>query len=137
MWFNNFDTRLAVEQLRILFDIESVFRRRGREVSSYENINKLLFTPKPYGDPYNQKVYDALTRQSFRKIVSSVANHVEGRSVEEIKSELRDSISDSVIQETLTKAVELGLLKIEDDKYKTSNPGIGFGSTFPVSLFKE
>jgi hypothetical protein len=41
------NTDIAATQLKLLFDIEAIFKRRGRLVSSYEDVTQLLFDPPP------------------------------------------------------------------------------------------
>ena len=47
MIIGDLDKRVATAQLSLLFDIEAIFRRRGRKVASYENLDELLFDPTP------------------------------------------------------------------------------------------
>ena len=120
------DTRVAAAQLRLLFDIEAIFKRRGRKVASYENHDELLFDPTPI-DAYG-KYYPVFHSSSFRRILCLIANSENGLTFEPIQSGCSD-LNHSQITDILNRAVELGLLHFQDPKYVPSN-SVGFGPTF-------
>jgi hypothetical protein len=126
MIIGDFDTKLAAAQLNLLFDIKAIFKRRGRKVASYQNIDELLFDPTPI-DAF-EKYYPAFSSSSFRRIISVVANSADGLTKEDIQNNCSDLIATQII-DSLNKAVELKLLHLKDPKYISSNP-VGFGPSF-------
>lgn len=126
MIIGDLDTSVAEAQLRLLFHIEAIFKRRGRKVASFENLDELLFDPTPI-DAF-EKYYPAFHSSSFRKILSLVSNSEDGLTFKTIQSSCSD-LNKTKVDDTLNKAIELELLKYKDSKYVPSNP-IGFGSTF-------
>jgi len=126
MIIGDLDTRVAATQLSLLFDIEAIFRRRGRKVASYENLDELLFDPTPI-DAF-EKYYPVFHSSSFRRITSLVANSEDGLTIEAIQEGSSDLNSSQLI-DILNRAVELKLLLFQDGKYVPSNP-VGFGSSF-------
>lgn len=126
MIIEDLDTRVAAAQLRLLFDIKAIFKRRGRRVATFENPDELLFDPTPY-DAF-EKYYPVFHSASFRRIVRVVANSGKGLTIEETKSECSD-LTDERIKDVLDRAIQLQLLVVRDKKYFPSKT-IGFGSTF-------
>lgn len=126
MIIGDFDTRDAAAQLWLLFDIEAIFKRRGRKVASYENLNELLFDPTPI-DAF-EKYYPVFHSSSFRRVLSLIANSKNGLTFESIQADC-SNLHDSQITIILNKAVELGLLHFHSSKYIPSN-ALGFGPTF-------
>ena len=126
MIIGDLDNRVAAAQLGLLFDIEAIFKRRGRKVTSFENVEEVLFDPTDYGA--QEKYYPLFHSSSFRKVLRTIANRQGSISVDEILSECRDLNNDKV-KKTLDKAVELRLLVQEGNSYLPSKP-VGFGSTF-------
>jgi hypothetical protein len=120
------DTRVAAAQLSLLFDIEAIFKRRGRRVISFERVEDLLFDPTVYGN--SEKYYPLFHSSSFRQIVRTVANKQRPVTANQVLTECHDFDRDKV-SETLEKAVEFGLLVQQGDSYIPSN-SVGFGSTF-------
>lgn len=103
MILGNLDTRVAAEQLRLLFDVRNIFARRGRRVSSLEDETRLLFDPRR-----SQEVYQAMTSLSFRRVVARVANARESVNAAEIMEELSSGIQEGIICECLQRAVLAG-----------------------------
>ncbi len=126
MIIEDLDTRVAAAQLRLLFDIKAIFKRRGRRVATFENPDELLFDPTPY-DAF-EKYYPVFHSASFRRIVRVVANSGKGLTIEETKSECSD-LADEQIKDVLDRAIQLQLLVLKDEKYFPSKT-IGFGPTF-------
>lgn len=125
MKIGNFDTDLASEQFKLMFDIRSIFKRRGRTVSEFENPNGLLF----------ELTYDAVSKyyrkfnsSSFRKVLSTVSNIGRGLTMGEIRSECR-GISTEKINKVLEEAIQLDLVKLSEKKYFPSRQ-VEFGPTF-------
>ena len=82
MQFGKLDTSLASAQLNNLFDIREILKRRGLEVKEYENPSKLLFDPNSHKvDEY----YKSYCRNSFRRIISLVANSNDGKDLKSIQ----------------------------------------------------
>ncbi len=126
MSIEGFNTRVAEEQLNMLFDIRAIFNRRGREVAGYENRNELLFDASP--EDALEKYYKVFHSSSFRRVVSTVANARRGLTIKEIMGEC-SGLNVDQIKAKLDESLELKLLKLENDKYFPFK-GIGFGSTF-------
>lgn len=126
MIINDLDTRVAAAQLRLLFDIEAIFKRRGRRVAAFEDTNELLFDPTPH-DAF-EKYYPVFHSLAFRRIIRLVANSQGALSIEEICSECPDLKAEK-IDDVLTKAIQLKLLVSQDAKYLPSR-SVGFGPTF-------
>lgn len=126
MIIRDLDTRVATNQLRLLFDIEAIFKRRGRRVASFENPGELLFDPTPI-DSFD-KYYSAFHSSTFRRVLSLVGNSENGCATEKLYSEYSD-LKENQIKDILEKAVELELLRFEEPKYIPTNP-VGFGPTF-------
>lgn len=126
MIIGDLDTRVATNQLRLLFDIEAIFKRRGRRVASSENLGELLFDPIPI-DSFG-KYYPAFHSSTFRRVLSLVGNSENGCAIEKLYSEYSD-LKENQIKDILEKAVELELLRFEEPKYIPTNP-VGFGPTF-------
>jgi hypothetical protein len=126
MIIGDFDTRIATAQLSLLFDIEAIFKRRGRKVASYENLDELLFDLTPI-DAFD-KYYPVFHSSSFRRVVSLIANSQYGVTFETLQSGCSD-LNQFQLTDILKKAVELELLYYQEPKYVRSNP-VGFGPTF-------
>lgn len=126
MIIGDLDTRVATNQLRLLFDIEAIFKRRGRRVASFENLGELLFDPTPI-DSFG-KYYPAFHSFTFRRVLSLIGNSENGCATEKLYSEYSD-LKENQIKDILEKAVELELLRFEEPKYIPTNP-VGFGPTF-------
>lgn len=126
MIIGDLDTRVAAAQLRLLFDIEAIFKRRGRRVSDFESPDELLFDPTPY-DAF-EKYYPVFHSSAFRRIVGMVANSQKALTIDAVSSECSD-LTREKIDEDLERAVQLGLFISQDDKYFPSRP-VGFGPTF-------
>ena len=126
MIIGDLDTRVAVAQLSLLFDIEAIFKRRGRKVASYENLDELLFDPTPI-DAFS-KYYPVFHSYSFRRIIGLVANSQDGLTIDAIRESFSD-LNTYQLTDILNKAIELKLLFFQDPKYFPSNP-IGFGPSF-------
>lgn len=126
MIIGDFDTRVAAAQLSLLFDIEAIFKRRGRKVASYENIGELLFDPTPI-DAFG-KYYPAFHSSSFRRVIGLVANSQDGLTTDAIQENFSD-LTASQLNGILNKAIELEFISFQDPKYIPSNP-VGFGPSF-------
>ena len=126
MIIGGLDTSAAAAQLRLLFDIKAIFKRRGRRVASFENPNELLFDPTPY-DAF-QKYYPLFHSSSFRRVLGFAVNSQQQVTVDKICSEF-DDLSKEKIQEVLDRAVEFQILFTQDDKYWPQR-SVGFGPTF-------
>lgn len=126
MIIGDLDTRVAAAQLNLLFDIEAIFKRRGRRVISYERIKDVLFDPTVFGA--SDKYYPLFHSSSFRQIIRTVASKQLPVSLDDILLECR-SLNRNKVSNVLEKAVDSGLLVKQDDLYHTSKP-VGFGSTF-------
>lgn len=126
MIINGLDTGVAAAQLRILFDIVAIFRRRGQKVASFENAADLLFDARPYN--YFEKYYPPFHSSSFRRILGLIANSASGLTLDELKSECSD-LSEEKITENIEKATTLQLLTSANGKHKPTKP-VGFGTTF-------
>lgn len=126
MIIDDLDTSVAAAQLRLLFDIEAIFKRRGRRVTAFENVEEVLFDPTVYGA--TEKYYPLFHSSSFRQIVRAVANRQLPVTANDILLECRDLDADKV-SKVLENAVEFGLLVQQGDRYLPSKP-VGFGSTF-------
>jgi hypothetical protein len=120
------DTRIAAEQLRLLFDIKAIFKRRGRKVVSFESIDELLFDLTPI-DAFD-KYYPVFNSSSFRRIISLIANSDRGLHLDAIHSQCAD-LNKSKIENILEKAVDLKLLTFNHNSYFASKQ-VGFGPTF-------
>lgn len=66
MIIGELNTELAAAQLRLLFDIAAIFKRRGRLVSGYEEVSQLLFDPTPY-DAF-ERYYPLFHSSAFRRV---------------------------------------------------------------------
>jgi len=126
MIIDDLDTSVATAQLRLLFDIEAIFKRRGRRVTAFENVEEVLFDPTVYGA--SEKYYPLFHSSSFRQIVRTVANRQLPVTANDVLLEFHDLDADKV-SKVLEKAVEFGLLVQQGDRYLPSKP-VGFGSTF-------
>ena len=126
MIIGDLDTRVAAGQLRLLFDIEAIFKRRGRRVAAFEDPNELLFDSTLY-DAF-EKYYPVFHSSAFRRIVRSVANSQGALSIDEIRSECPD-LKIEKIDDVLERAIQLELLVSRDAKYLPSR-SVGFGPTF-------
>ena len=126
MIIGDLDTRVAAAQLSLLFDIEAIFKRRGRKVASYGNIGELLFDPTPinaFG-----KYYPVFHSSSFRRVIGLVANSQDGLTIDAIQENFSD-LTASQLSDILDKAIKLKLISFQDPKYIPSNP-VGFGPSF-------
>jgi hypothetical protein len=126
MILGDLDTEVVTAQLNLLFGVQSIFKRRGRLVSSCEDIGQLLFDPTAY-DAF-ERYYPIFHSSAFRRVVGIVANSQKRISVEEIITKCPDLKAER-IKEILEKAVTFGLLHSEDLSYLPSN-SVGFGPTF-------
>ncbi|MGD0210642.1 MAG: hypothetical protein ABSC14_06650, partial [Desulfomonilia bacterium] len=70
MIIGGLDTRVAMAQLNHLFDIEAIFKRRGRKVIAYEKVEDVLFDLTVYDA--SEKYYPLFHSTSFRQIVRVV-----------------------------------------------------------------
>lgn len=126
MIIGDLDTGVAAAQLRLLFDIEAIFKRRGRRVTAFEKVEEVLFDPTVHGA--SEKYYPLFHSSSFRQIVRTVANRQLPVTADDVLLECRDLDGDKV-SKVPGKAVEFGLLVQQGDRYLPSKP-FGFGSTF-------
>lgn len=126
MIINGLDTGIAAAQLRLLFDIVAIFKRRGRKVASFENTDQLLFDSSPYN--YFEKYYPVFHSSSFRRILKLTANSASGLTIDELKSECSD-LDEEKITENLEKATSLKMLTSADGKHQPIK-SVGFGTTF-------
>jgi hypothetical protein len=126
MIIGGLDTRVAMAQLNHLFDIEAIFKRRGRKVIAYEKVEDVLFDLTVYDA--SEKYYPLFHSTSFRQIVRVVANRQIPVTADDVLLECRD-LDGNKVSKVLGKAVEFGLLVKQDDRYLPSKP-VGFGSTF-------
>jgi hypothetical protein len=126
MIFDDFDTRIAEEQLRLLFHIESIFNRRGRKVSAFQNYKELLFDTSRY-DAY-ETYYPAFNSSAFRKIVGLIANNKEGLTIHKIKESCSD-LQEDKITAVLEKAKNMELI-IANNQLYTTVKSVNFGPTF-------
>jgi hypothetical protein len=126
MIFGNLDTRVAAAQLSLLFDIKAIFKRRGREVVSYENHNDLLFDPTPI-DAF-EKYYPSFHSASFRQIVSIIANFEKSPDLKILQDNCKH-LKTEQIEKILEKALDLKLIYLKDSQYYPSK-SVNFGPTF-------
>ena len=126
MIIGDLDTSAAAAQLRLLFDIEAIFKRRGRKVATFENPHELLFDPTPY-DAF-QKYYPLFHSSAFRRVLGVAVNSQQQVTVDKICLEFTD-LSKEKIQEVLERAVEFQILVNQDHKYRPLR-SVGFGPTF-------
>lgn len=126
MIISGLDTSKAADQLSLLFDIEAIFKRRGRLVLAYEDDEKLLFDPSD--SQACESCYQALSSNSFRRIVGLVANSEAPLSFEAIQSECTD-LTESKVQSQLARAVDLCMIRSSTEAYEPVST-VGFGSTF-------
>jgi hypothetical protein len=126
MIIGDLNTEVVAAQLNLLFGIEPIFRRRGRRVSSCEDVGQLLFDPTPY-DAF-QRYYRMFHSSAFRRVVSLVANSQNAISHREITTKCRD-LKTVKVNDILDKATTSGLLHSDGASYCPSNP-VGFGPTF-------
>jgi hypothetical protein len=124
MRIGDFDTTLAGEQFKHLFDIRAIFKRRGRTVADSENPNELLFE---LTYDATSKYYPMFHSSSFRRILSMVANAGNPLTINDICSECSD-LSSKKIRDVLEKAIKFELLNLEKEKYFPSRQ-VGFGHT--------
>lgn len=113
MIIGDFDTRVSAAQLSLLFDIEAIFKRRGRKVASYENIGELLSDPTPI-DSF-EKYYPVFHSSSFRRVIGLVANSRDGLTTDAIQ-EIFSDLAASQPSDILNKAIELKLISFQDPK---------------------
>jgi hypothetical protein len=126
MIVGDLDTQVAAEQLRLLFEIQNIFARRGRQVSSFEDETRLLFDPHRS----HEEVYQAMSSLTFRRVVARVANAGKLVSAEEIVQDLSGGIQEDKIRECLQRAIDIGLLvKNEAERLTSSKAGGDFGAT--------
>ncbi|MCH7499235.1 MAG: hypothetical protein IH886_04395 [Nitrospinae bacterium] len=124
MQIGKLDTNVASAQLNNLFDIREILKRRGLEVKEYENPSKLLF------DPNFQKVdeyYKSYCCNSFRRIISFIANFKDGRDLKSIKDHFH-YYEHNKIEENLTQAIEYGMISKKDSNFRSINSN-NFGPT--------
>lgn len=126
MIIGDFDTSVAAAQLHLLFDIKSIFKRRGREVVSYENHDDLLFDPTPIDA--SEKYYDSFHSASFRQIISMIANSEGGTELNILQDKCKN-LKPERIEDILKKAFDLKLISSKKLKYYPSK-SVNFGPTF-------
>jgi hypothetical protein len=114
MIIDGLDTSVAAAQLKLLFDIEAIFNRRGRRVTAFEKVEELLFDLTVYGA--SEKYYPIFHSSSFRQIVRTVANGQRPVTADDLLLECRNLDEDKV-SKVLEKAVEIGLLVQQRDTY--------------------
>jgi hypothetical protein len=126
MIIGDLNTRVVAAQLSLLFNIEAIFKRKGRRVTAFERVEELLFDPTVYGA--SERYYPLLHSSSFRQIVRTVANRRRPMTAGDVHLECRN-INAEKICKILGKAVDFGLLTQRGDRYIPSKP-VGFGPTF-------
>jgi len=133
MQFGKFNTEVAMAQLNNLFDIKEILKRRGLEITGYENSSKLLFDPNSHKvDEY----YNSYCSDSFRRIISFVANSMDGKDLKSIREHFH-YYEPEKIDENLSKAIGYGMIS-KDDSYFRSRNSNNFGPTlewFICSVF--
>jgi hypothetical protein len=120
------NTEIAAAQLKLLFDIEAIFKRRGRLVSSYEDVTQLLFDPTTYGA--SEHYYPLFHSSAFRRVIGFAANSQRAMAFDEILAGC-PGLGAERIKAILDQATDLSLLKHQASAYLPSNP-VGFGPTF-------
>ena len=131
MQFGRFDTEVALGQLRTLFELEPIFKRRGLAVAAFEERDLLLIDPEARPELF----YGLLSDTSFRILAAVVANSGPLRR-EEILERLT-WMNPEVIQTHLDEAVNAGMIGVDNGTYRTPRD-LGFGSTlecFVASVF--
>lgn len=131
MQFGRFDTEVALGQLRTLFELEPIFKRRGLAVAAFEERDHLLIDPEARPELF----YGLLSDTSFRILAAVVANSGPLRR-EEILERLT-WMNPEVIQTHLDEAVNAGMIGVDNGTYRTPRD-LGFGSTlecFVASVF--
>ncbi len=121
-----FDTRVAAEQLRLLYDIRAIFARRGRQVASYNKTDTLLFDLNTVGAW--EKFYQALNSDSLRRVLRTVAKAESAMDVGSIQ-EQNTYLTLEKVEEQLSRARELGLIVSEGAVFKPAR-AVPFGPTF-------
>ncbi len=123
MRFGQFDTEQALDQLRTLFELEPIFRRRGLTVAAYEERGRLLIDPEQNPDLF----YGLLSDTSFRAVVAAVANNPGPLGFGELRERV-SRMSLEAIQSHLDAALGAGMLIQEGGTFRTPRD-VGFGST--------
>jgi len=122
MRVGEFDADDALGQLRTLFDLGPIFKRRGLTVAAFEEREHLLLDPEQDSELF----YDLLSDTSFRIVGAVVANSGPLR-LEEIRERLK-WMNPEVLQSHLRAAINASMIIEDGEVYRTPRD-VGFGST--------
>jgi len=118
------NTGLAAAQLKQLFGIEEIFKRRGLVVSRYEQPDKLLFDLSDHDFP--AELFEELNSTSFRRTVACVANGHDMCSALSIAKAV--GVSEDEALDKLRKAIQLRMIVVSGESYLPARQ-VGFGAT--------
>ena len=118
------NTGLAAAQLKQLFGIEEIFKRRGLVVSQYERPKKLLFDLSEHEFPVD--LFKEMHSTSFRRTVATVANAPDVCSALSVAKAV--GITEDEALANLERAIQLRMIVVSQDTYHPARQ-VGFGAT--------
>lgn len=120
----------ASAQLKNIFNINEIFKRRGLKVANCENTPQILFNTQ--NKEIREKSYEYLKSCSFRQVISFIANNQYDVTKDMLLSEitgLERSTAEVKIEDAINKGIETEMIVKSDSAYYSTGNN-NFGATF-------